>query len=126
MQRKKKRIRRSSLSYSVYINRCRCGECHRSGLSSSEVEWEVVSVTLVHNFHTQTSAVEYVCPGVEHTTLTIDDGLVEVETVQVECHGADTKCSEPDTNNSHAARKKCSERELLKEAYWKIRRPKYP
>ena len=23
-----------------------------------------------------------------------------------------------------AARKKCSERELLKEAYWKIRRPK--
>ena len=26
----------------------------------------------------------------------------------------------------HAARKKCSARELLKEAYWKIRRPKYP
>jgi hypothetical protein len=24
----------------------------------------------------------------------------------------------------HAARKKCNERELLKDAYWKIRRPK--
>jgi hypothetical protein len=24
----------------------------------------------------------------------------------------------------HAARKKCRERELLKDAYWKIRRPK--
>ena len=60
---------------------------------------EVVSITLVHNFHTQTSAVENVCPSVEHTTLTIDDGLVEVETVQVERHRGNTKCGEPDTNN---------------------------
>ena len=101
-----------------------CSQCNRGGLSSSQVEGEVVSVALVHNFHTQTSAVENVCPGVEHTTLTIKDGLVEVETVQVERHRGDTKCGEPDTNNSHAARKKCKERELLKEAYWKIKRPK--
>ena len=82
-------------------------ECHRSGLSSSKVEWEVVSITLVHNFHTQTSAVENVCPGVEHTTLTIDDGLVEVETVQVERHRGDTKCGEPDANN-----RPCSKEEV--------------
>ena len=62
-------------------------------------QWEVVCVTLMHNFHAQTSAVEYVCPGVEHTTLTIDDGLVEVETVQVERHRGNTKCGEPDANN---------------------------
>ena len=58
-----------------------------------------MSVTLVHDFHTQSSAVENVCPGVEHTTLTIDDGLVEVETVQVERHCGNTKCGEPDTDN---------------------------
>ena len=85
---------------------------------------EVVGITLVHNFHTETSTVQNISPSVEDFALTIHDGLVKVETVQVECHGADTKCSEPDTDNSHAARKKCSERELLKEAYWKIRRPK--
>ena len=89
-----------------------------------QVEGEVVSVALVHNFHTQTSAVQHICPGVEHTTLTINDGLVEVETVQVERHRGHTQSGEPDANNSHAARKKCSERELLKEAYWKIKRPK--
>ena len=83
-----------------------------------------MSITLMHYFHTETSAVEDICPGVEHATLTIKDGLVEVETVEVECHGGDTKSSKPDTYNSHAARKKCSERELLKEAYWKMRRPK--
>ena len=58
-----------------------------------------MSVTLVHNFHTQTSAVENVCPGVEHTTLTIDDGLVEIETVQVERHRGDTQSGEPDADN---------------------------
>ena len=58
-----------------------------------------MSITLVHNFHTQTSAVENVCPSVEHTTLTIDDGLVEAETVQVECHGANAQGGEPETDN---------------------------
>ena len=83
-----------------------------------------MSVALMHDFHTQTSAVQDICPGVQDFALTIHDGLVEVETIQVERHGANTKCSEPDTNDSHAAKKKCSERELLNDAYWKIRRPK--
>ncbi len=75
----------------------RCGECHRSALSSSKVEWEVVSVTLVHDFHAKTSTVENVCPSRENVTIVVQDGLVEVETVQVECHGANTKCSKPDS-----------------------------
>ena len=58
-----------------------------------------MSVTLVHYFHTQVSSVKNVCPGVQDTTLTIKDGLVEVETVQVERHGAYAQCGEPDTNN---------------------------
>jgi hypothetical protein len=85
--------------FSFISTNCRCSECNRSGLSSSKVEREVVSITLVHDFHTQTSTVKNVCPSVEDTTLTIKDGLVEVETVEVKCHGRDTKSSEPDTNN---------------------------
>ena len=61
----------------------------------------------MHNFHTQTSAVKHVCPGVEHTTLTIKDGLVEVETVEVECHGAYAQCSKPDSDN-----RPCGEEEV--------------
>jgi hypothetical protein len=53
----------------------------------------------MHNFHTQVCSVKNVCPGVQHTTLTIKDGLVEVEAIQVEGHGANTKSSEPDANN---------------------------
>ena len=63
------------------------------------VEWEVVSVTPSTTSYPDTCAVQNVCPSVKDTTLTIDDGLVEVETVQVGCHGGDTKCSEPDTDN---------------------------
>jgi hypothetical protein len=58
-----------------------------------------VSITLVHDFHTKTSTVENISPGVQDMTLIIHDGLVEVETVQVERHRGDTQSGEPDTDN---------------------------
>ena len=64
-----------------------------------------MSVSLMHHFHTQTSSVKYVSPGVDHFTLRFNDGLVEVETVQVECHRRHTKSGEPDTDN----RPRCQE-----------------
>ena len=53
----------------------------------------------MHNFHTQTCTVQHVCPSVEDTSLVVLDGLVEVETVEVERHRGNTKCGEPDTDN---------------------------
>ena len=58
-----------------------------------------MSVALVHHFHTKTSTVQHISPGVQHTILRIDDGLVEVETVQVERHRGHTQSGEPDANN---------------------------
>ena len=58
-----------------------------------------MSVALVHHFHTQTSTVENVCPGVQNTTLTINNGLIEVESVEVECHGADAEGGKPDSHD---------------------------
>ena len=55
-----------------------------------------MSVTLVHHFKSQVSAVEYISPGADHTTLRVDDRLVEVEAIQVERHGADPQSGEPD------------------------------
>ena len=59
-------------------------QSHRSGLSSSQVEGEVVSVALVHHFHAEAGTVQHISPGVQDAALTIKDGLVEVEAVQVE------------------------------------------
>ena len=58
-----------------------------------------MSIALVHYFHTQTSAVQDVSPGVQHTALGIQDRLVEVETVQVEGHRAHAKGGEPDADH---------------------------
>merc|ERR1712100_1011410 len=60
---------------------------------------EVVSVALVHDFHAEVGAVQNISPGVQNTALSIKDGLVEVEAVQVEGHGADAQGGEPDADN---------------------------
>ena len=44
----------------------RSTQSHRSNFSTSQVEREVVSVALVHYFHTQTSAVDDVSPSANH------------------------------------------------------------
>ena len=69
----------------------RCRKSNRSARSSSKIEREVVSITLVHHFETKVSTVQDVSPGVDDTTAAIEQRLVEVETVEVECHGANTK-----------------------------------
>merc|ERR1711943_164722 len=74
-------------------------ESHGSGLSSSQVEGEVVSIALVHHFHAEVGAVQHISPGVQDAALTIKDGLVEVEAVQVERHGAHAQGGEPDADN---------------------------
>merc|ERR1712022_35542 len=60
---------------------------------------EVVSVALVHHFHAEAGTVQHVGPGVQDAALTIKDGLVEVEAVQVEGHGRHAKGGEPDADN---------------------------
>merc|ERR1712100_44250 len=60
---------------------------------------EVVSIALVHHFHAEVGAVQNISPGVQNTALSIKDGLVEVEAVQVEGHGADAQGGEPDADN---------------------------
>ena len=58
-----------------------------------------MSITFMHHFHPKASAVKHIGPGVQDFALTIHDGLVEVEAVQVESHGGYTKGSEPDTDD---------------------------
>ena len=58
-----------------------------------------MSVSFVHDFHTESGAVEDICPGVEHSSLSVDNGLVEVEAVEVESHGRDAEGGKPDSHH---------------------------
>jgi hypothetical protein len=57
-----------------------------------------VRIALVHHFHSQVRSVHYVRPGIDNPALRVHNAAIEVEAVQVEL--------------------------LLKDAYWKIKRPK--
>ena len=56
-------------------------------------------VALVHYLHPEVGTVKNISPGVQNTTLTVDDGLVKVEAIQIESHRRNTQSSEPDANN---------------------------
>ena len=58
-----------------------------------------MSVALVHHFHAEAGTVQHVRPGAHDAALTIKDGLVEVEAVQVEGHGRNAHGRKPDADN---------------------------
>jgi hypothetical protein len=58
-----------------------------------------VGIPLVHDFHTEVSAVQDIGPSVDDTRIGVSKGLNEVQTVEVESHGTDTESGEPDTDN---------------------------
>ena len=76
-----------------------------------------MSVALVHYFHTKTSSVKNISPGVYQLYLgTLNNGLIEVESVEVKSHGAETPSAVNQMpTTGQAARKKWSDFvELLK------------
>ena len=56
-------------------------------------------IPLVHDFHSESSSVEDVSPGVDDFVLSIDDGLVKVEAVEVESHGRHAEGGKPDADD---------------------------
>ena len=57
-----------------------------------------MSVALVHHFHAEAGTVEDVSPGVQNTTLGIQDGLVEVEPFRLKAM-VHAEGGEPDANH---------------------------
>jgi hypothetical protein len=57
-----------------------------------------MGISLVHHFHPQTCSVKNISPSRNYSILTINKGLVEIKSVQVKCHSANTKGSKPNTN----------------------------
>ena len=57
-----------------------------------------MSISLMHHLKPEVRTVENVSPGIDYTTTAIKQRLVEVETIEVECHGANTESGKPDAN----------------------------
>ena len=56
-------------------------------------------IPLVHCLESEIGSVEDIRPSVQHTTLGIQNRLVEVQPVQVERHSRNTKGSKPDAHD---------------------------
>ena len=56
-------------------------------------------IPLMHHLKAEVGTVENVSPGVHHMTLTLSNGLIEVESVEVEGHGADAEGGKPDADD---------------------------
>ena len=66
----KKGSRRILCTTMIYLStNGRSSHCYRSSRCCCEIKREIMSITFMHNFHSQTSTVQHICPGVEHTTL---------------------------------------------------------
>ena len=55
-------------------------------------------------FYAKAGTVQHISPDVQNAALTIQNGLVAVEAVQVEGHGADAHGREPDASNRPGAK----------------------
>ena len=64
-----------------------------------KVQRKIVSITLMHYFHAKVGTVKDVTPSVYNMTLTLNNGLIEVESVEVKSHGADAESGKPDSQH---------------------------
>ena len=71
-------------------------------------------VPLMLNFKAEVSAVKDVSPSVYHMTFTFNNGLIEVESVEVECHGADAEGGKPDAHNRPRSQEKVETATVVK------------
>lgn len=71
-------------------------EGYGSGRCASQVQREVVDVTLMHYFNPNVGVVDDVRPAVDHMAITVEDGVVEVEAIEIEGEAANGHTSKPD------------------------------
>ena len=69
------------------------------GITGCKIQREVMGITLMHYFHAKTSTIKDVGPGLYNMTLTLNNGLIEVKSVEVESHGADAERGKPDSQD---------------------------
>ena len=57
---------------------------------SCQIEWEIVSISLMQDFHAEIGSVQNILPTIDYVTTRVQHALIEVQAVQVKGHCADT------------------------------------
>ena len=84
------------------------------GFSGGKIQWEVMSISFVHDFHSKTCSVEDISPSRDNLVLTINQRLVKVKTIKVKGHSRHAKSSEPNTHNRPSSQKKVKAAAIVK------------
>ena len=83
-------------------------------------------ISLMDNFYTQVSTINNITQSVNYMTLRIYYGLIKIKSIKLNSIVDSLKSMNQIPTTGNATRKKCKNRELLKDEYWKITLPKYP
>ena len=67
--------------------------------NSCQIEWEIVSISLMQHFHAEIGSVQNVLPAVDYVATWVQHALIEVQTIQVKGHCADAQSSKPNAYN---------------------------
>jgi len=86
---------------------------------SSKIQREVVGIAFMHDFHAETSSIQDVCPRVDNMPLAISDGLIEVESIEIECHGGDAEGGKPDTHDGPRSKEEVETAAVIKRSILK-------
>ena len=73
-----------------------------------------MSVTFVLNFDTEVSTVQDVSPSINYLTISSENGLIKIQTVEVECHSIHTKASEPNTHHREGSKEEMKAATIVK------------
>ena len=65
----------------------------------SQIKWEVVSITLVHDLESQVRTVQHIGPCIDNATIGGDHRLIEVKAIQIEGHCRDPQSCKPDADH---------------------------
>jgi hypothetical protein len=62
----------------LYVNNRRSFHGDGHDFTGCQIQWKVVSVALMHDFHTKISTIDNVSPSVDYTSFRVNNCLVEV------------------------------------------------
>ena len=78
-----------------------------------------MSVSFVKDFKTKVGSVQNVSPSIDYLTITCNDRLIEIKSIQIERHCRNTQSSEPNANNWPSGEKEVKAATVIKRSILK-------
>ena len=73
-----------------------------------------MGITLMHNFKPKVLSVDYVSPCWDNLSISINNGLVKIEPIEIECHSADSHGGKPYANHWENTKEEMKSTRIIK------------